>query len=249
MKTITAFLIYATILCMSSLIAQEIRATFDDGRTVMLRANGKWFFVNRTPPVDGQAVIFNGKVVNLKKNGEWEKTTITRPVVPSVVPSAYHAVSAPGAQTAAHPFLAQQTPSIITADGSTADRQRLTQKKIVLLYFSASWCSPCRAFTPKLVDFYNEHGGGDKFEVLFVSNDRTQEAMHNYLIEDRMPWIALAWGSESRPVLAQKYCGPGIPCLVMLDENDAVISDSYVGGQYVGPAKVLGDLKIRLGIK
>jgi nucleoredoxin len=31
----------------------------------------------------------------------------------------------------------------------------LEEKKIIAFYFSASWCPPCRDFTPILADFYS----------------------------------------------------------------------------------------------
>ena len=39
------------------------------------------------------------------------------------------------------------------ANGSTVSSASLANVPNVLLYFSAKWCPPCRAFTPKLVDF------------------------------------------------------------------------------------------------
>ncbi len=40
-------------------------------------------------------------------------------------------------------------------DGSSsATETALKDKKLVLFYFSAHWCPPCRGFTPKLKDFY-----------------------------------------------------------------------------------------------
>ena len=39
-----------------------------------------------------------------------------------------------------------------------SDELRLHDNKIICLYFSASWCAPCKKFTPLLIDFYKEIG-------------------------------------------------------------------------------------------
>ena len=45
--------------------------------------------------------------------------------------------------------------------GTGGPTVRLTEvqsrSKVIGLYFSAHWCPPCRAFTPKLVRAYTEH--------------------------------------------------------------------------------------------
>ena len=45
--------------------------------------------------------------------------------------------------------------TLVKSDGSsvTAD-SALEGKDLVLYYFSAHWCPPCRQFTPMLKDFY-----------------------------------------------------------------------------------------------
>ena len=45
--------------------------------------------------------------------------------------------------------------NLVKADGSSqlADAA-LAGKSVILIYFSAHWCPPCRAFTPVLKDFY-----------------------------------------------------------------------------------------------
>lgn len=109
-------------------------------------------------------------------------------------------------------------------------------------YFSAHWCPPCRKFTPKLVDFYESNSGGrSNFEIIFVSSDRDEDAMHSYMEVAKMPWPAIDFDRRSRDI--DKYSGSGIPCLVVVDGDGKVISDSYVGGKYVGPTKVMKDLK------
>jgi len=110
-------------------------------------------------------------------------------------------------------------------------------------YFSAHWCPPCRAFTPKLVEFYNAQEGKKKnFEIIFVSSDHDEKSMEEYIKVDAMPWPAIAFRSVERMKEIKKYAGAGIPCLVLVDREGKVISDSYEGKTYVGPTKVMNDI-------
>ena len=43
------------------------------------------------------------------------------------------------------------------------------KNKYIGLYFSASWCGPCRSFTPELIKFRNQHA--ENFEVVLVGGD------------------------------------------------------------------------------
>ncbi len=115
------------------------------------------------------------------------------------------------------------------------------------LYFSAHWCNPCRLFTPQLVNFYTEWKSeySDKFEVIFISSDRSEDAMEEYMEEMNMPWPALEFSAIHKSVLS-KYRGSGIPCLVLVDREGEVLAHSYEGTRYVGPLVVLNELKARL---
>jgi thiol-disulfide isomerase/thioredoxin len=123
------------------------------------------------------------------------------------------------------------------------DDSDLVQKKIYGLYFSAHWCSPCRKFTPKLVEYYNkivwEH---PEFEIIFISSDKSPEAMATYMNEAGMPWPAVEFGKLANVPTLKKYAGDGIPDLVIVDTTGKVLADSYIRGKYVGPQRALDDL-------
>jgi nucleoredoxin len=121
-------------------------------------------------------------------------------------------------------------------------------KKFYALYFSAGWCPPCHTFTPKLVAFYQamkpKHAAD--FEVIFISDDHSENEQIAYMRELAMPWPALRfWALKSTPNLT-RYGGKGIPRLVLVDAAGNVLSDSFVGENYVGPERVMTDLQARL---
>ena len=123
------------------------------------------------------------------------------------------------------------------------DDDALEQKKLIAIYFSAHWCGPCRKFTPQLVDYYNRMAPQHpEFEVIFVSLDKSQFAFDTYVRETNMPWPAIDFPKVAGKEGIRKYAGAGIPCLVVVDQNGAVVSDSFVDKKYVGPQKVLADL-------
>jgi nucleoredoxin len=123
------------------------------------------------------------------------------------------------------------------------DDEGLEKKKLIALYFSAHWCGPCRKFTPQLVEYYNRVAAQHpEFEIIFVSDDRNQFGFETYLREANMPWPAIDFQKLPMMDAVRRYAGDGIPCLVVVDPTGKVVSDSFAGKQYLGPAKVLSDL-------
>ena len=73
--------------------------------------------------------------------------------------------------------------------------------KVVGIYFSAHWCPPCRAFTPKLAEWYNKIKNGpnaDNFEIVFLSSDRDEGSFKEYFNE--MPWHAVSFSDKTTKV-------------------------------------------------
>ncbi len=128
------------------------------------------------------------------------------------------------------------------------DDSKLAGKRYFGLYYSASWCGPCRAFTPKLVSFYQQVAQRHpELEIVFISSDEGPMDMQNYMKTDRMPWAALRFERKATERELTHYAGSGIPDLVVVDGDGKVLSDSYQGKQYVGPYKVANDLAKLMG--
>ena len=107
------------------------------------------------------------------------------------------------------------------------------------IYTSASWCQPCRGFTPSLVGFYNSTKNfyGDQYEMILCSWDESKSKMIDYMLEEKMPWYG-NW-SNRKSSSWRKYQGNGIPCLVVVDRNGNTLIHSYDNTGYVGPRSAL----------
>ena len=170
---------------------------------------------------------------------------------PAAAPAASRATTAPAWAGGSSPMQRRLAGKLVRLeDGKLQnyDAGQLSSVKYYALYFSASWCGPCRDFTPKLVREYQRlKQKHPEFEVVFVSNDHSSGDMRDYMKEDRMPFLALKYDQVQREPEIQRYCGPGIPCLVLVDAGGRVLSDSFEGDNYVGPNKVLHDTQRILG--
>jgi nucleoredoxin len=100
------------------------------------------------------------------------------------------------------------------------------------IYFSAHWCPPCRGFTPKLAEFY-ENGLKDKMEIFFVSSDKDQKAFDEYFAE--MPWQALPFERrKEKSILSDMFGVSGIPSFIVLNNDGTVVTTD-------GQSKVMND--------
>ena len=99
-------------------------------------------------------------------------------------------------------------------------------KKYIGLYFSASWCGPCRSFTPELIKFRNQHA--ENFEVVLVGGDGSPKAQSKYIKKYKMPWLAMENQSAEAKVASKKLQVQYIPYLVILDPDGHVITKDGV---------------------
>ena len=88
--------------------------------------------------------------------------------------------------------------------------------KYYLFYYTASWCPPCRTFTPTLVEWY-EKNKNDSFELVLITSDRDEKAMEGYAAEKKMPWPQLKHRKADDFKKEFKHGVTGIPSLIVCD--------------------------------
>lgn len=116
--------------------------------------------------------------------------------------------------------------------------------KYYMFYYTASWCGPCKRFSPSLVKFYDESKPkSDEFEVILITSDDDEAAMENYASGSKMNWPHLKLSMVDGFRAKFQHPGGGIPNLVLTDLEGKIIKSSYEGKNYMGPDVVLEHLK------
>jgi len=120
-------------------------------------------------------------------------------------------------------------PQLMTRNGMQPTSQALGSPSVVLVYFSAHWCPPCRGFTPQLARAYSSLGEGQSHvRVVFASGDRSPQEFQTYFGE--MPWLALPFGVPQIQMLNMQFGVKGIPSVVALDGRTGNLLDASARG-------------------
>lgn len=96
------------------------------------------------------------------------------------------------------------------------------KSKYVLIDFWASYCGPCRAKHPYLLDVYQKTKQAG-LEIVSISLDEDRQKWLNAIQQDKLEWINVSDLKGSKSSIALKYNISGIPFSVLLDENRRVI--------------------------
>lgn len=140
--------------------------------------------------------------------------------------------------------LGNKAPEIEMADPSGKVLKLSSLKgKLVLIDFWASWCGPCRAENPTVVNTYasyhnTEFVAGKGFEVFSVSLDSDKNRWIGAIEKDKLSWPyhvcdMLMWNNAA----AVKYRVNSIPTNVLIDGNGIIIAKNLRGEDL--PAKIL----------
>jgi thiol-disulfide isomerase/thioredoxin len=102
-------------------------------------------------------------------------------------------------------------------NGADVDMQGY-KGKIILLNFWATWCGPCKAEIPSLVELQAQYA--DDLVVLGLSIDDPAEKLLPYAAEYKMNYPVLVGGRED----VQEAYGPlfGVPVSVIIDREGKI---------------------------
>lgn len=102
-------------------------------------------------------------------------------------------------------------------------QEALRGASAVGLYFSASWCPPCRGFTPVFVDSYKNALEKKGFRCVFVSWDKDEASFDSYFAQ--MPWLSLPYSDRQRmDGLGLRFKVQSIPTLALVDSEGVTIT-------------------------
>lgn len=111
---------------------------------------------------------------------------------------------------------------------------------ILALYFGADWCAPCHAFVPELRRVRDAlQAAGADTEVVYVSLDTSERAMHRYMRQQAMPWPAIDHRRlQALPALTA-LGGIAPPNLVLIDRDGTLLASGWDGRSRLGLQPVL----------
>ena len=192
-------------------------STFKENRNSLIPVAfaGYYFFENGVETYDqlvNEGVVFANHPYLKKMRDEVEEATKPKD----------------GEKTA---FIGQQFTDLEMADpdGKMHKISELVgEGKYVLVDFWASWCGPCRAEMPNVLEAYNKfHDKG--FEVVGVSFDQKKEAWVKAIGQLKMPWLQISdlkgWQCAAAPI----YKVNSIPDNILIDPQGKIIDRGLRG--------------------
>jgi len=100
--------------------------------------------------------------------------------------------------------------------------------QVILVDFWATWCGPCIAEMPNVVEAYEKyHDKG--FEIVGISLDENEAELENFIKENDMPWPQYFDGKGWQNELAQRFGISSIPATFLVGKDGEIVASNLRG--------------------
>jgi len=113
----------------------------------------------------------------------------------------------------------------VSLNNDSLSLNKYLKNKVLLLDFWATWCKPCRATHPDLIEIYNRyHKYG--LEIISVANDDNRiDIWKKAIVDDNISkWIHILQGTNSKNDIGKLYGVSAIPVKILIDKTGMIVS-------------------------